>query len=224
MSEDTREQQGAASLEAKNVRVYLPPSWLTRRFVVLALIGLLTVGPLPSVVIITGADQFIRNKIDNWMSDPDLYNSLTLGPDEYARLPVHWRQALAEIAVRDEAEAAAVQELIKTLKPEDIMLVNRLAPYETNGFIIRDSEYSSQHPIPTLSLVDFARLEDLGILQTVQQGFDITYDLGSSPSHQSYIVGTTVALVMLGSQQGETSNHTVYGSWPKPDTPPPDSV
>ena len=195
MSKDNGEQ-GAASLEAKDVRVYLPPSWLTRRFVVFLLIGLLTVGPLPSVVIITGADQFIRNKIDDWMSDPDLYDAIILSPEEYARLPVHWRQALAEIAVRDEAEMAGVQELVASLQLEHMLLVDKIAPYETQGYIVRDGDYSSQHPFPNLTVIDFATLEDLGILQSVQRGHEITFDISGSPNHQKNVIGTSVALVL----------------------------
>lgn len=200
MSTDTSKQQELASLKTGDVRVYMPPAWLTRRFVVFSLIGMLTVGPLPFVLLITAADQFIRNKIDDWMSDPDLYKSVILRPEEYQRLPVHWRQALAEIAVRSEPDAAGVQELIKTLTSEHITLVDLVAPYAIRDFIVRDTKRPSQHPIPALSVVDFATLQDLGILQAVQRGHEITLDLSSSPNHQANWLGTTVALVMKGTQ------------------------
>ena len=209
MSKNNGEQQGAPSLEAKDVRVYLPPSWLTRRFVVFALIGLLTIGPLPSVVIITGADQFIRNKIDDWMSGPDLYDSIILTPEEYARLPVHWRQALAENSVRDEAEMAGVRELVASLQLQHMLLVDRVAPYEVQGYMVRDGDHASQHPIPTLTVVDFATLEDLGILQSVQRGHEITFDVGGSPNGQQNVLGTSVAMVMKSTQEESTINLAV---------------
>lgn len=201
MSKDNGEQQGAASLEAKDVRVYLPPSWLTRRFVVILLISLFTVAPLPSVAIITGADQFIRNKIDDWMSDPDLYDSIILGPEEYSQLPVHWRQTLAEVAVRQEPEISDVKNLIATLKFENMVLVDKVAPYKIEGFIVRDKSYDSRHPIPTVTVKDLDTLEHLGILQSVQVGHKFPIDLGESVNYRKDLFGSTVGMSLRGAQQ-----------------------
>lgn len=201
MSEDNREQQGGALLEAKDVRVYLPPSWLTRSFVYRILIFVFVLGPIPTVLLITGADQIIRNKIDEWMSAPDLYESLALRPEEYARLPVHWRQTLAEIAVRAEPEIAEVQGLIETLTFEHIQLVDKVAPHKVEGFIVRDDNNTTRHPMPTLSVTDFDTLEDLGILQSVHTGHEVTFDMGGSANFSKNLLGATVALVMRGTQE-----------------------
>ena len=201
MSGDTSEKQEAAFVEAKEIRVYLPPSWLTRGFVYRVLVCFLVLGPIPTVLLITGADQIIRNKIDDWMSGPDLYESLALEPHEYRHLPVRWRQALAEIAVRDEPGAATIQELINKLNPAHIKLVNQIAPFEAGGFLVRDDGEISRHPIPRLSLVDFATLEDLGILHAIQQGLAMTISLDSSSNYQSHLLGTSVALVMRAAQK-----------------------
>ncbi len=198
MSAKITEQQEITSLQARDVRVYLPPSWLTRRFAIVSLIGLFTVGPLPVVLLVTAGDQYVRNRIDDWMSDPDIYNYVTLRQDEYERLPVHWRQVIAELAARSDPETAAVRELIRTLTTEHIELVDRIAPYMIQDFIIRDSTHQSQHPIPALSVADFAMLEDLGILQSVQQGHEITPTFDPSQSRQVNWFGTTLALAMTG--------------------------
>lgn len=201
MSDDTGEKQEAAFVQAKDIRIYLPPSWLTRGFVYRVLICFFVLGLIPTVLLITGGDQFIRNTIDDWMSGPDLYESLALEPHEYRHLPVRWRQALAEIAVKEEPGGAAIQELINKLKPAHIMLVDQIAPFEAGGFIVRDVSEISQHPIPRLSLVDFATLEELGILHGVQQGLTMTIRLDSSSSYQSHLLGASVALVMRAAQK-----------------------
>lgn len=184
-------------LQAGEVRVYAPPAWLTRRLAIWALIGVVFVGPVPFTFVATTADQWLRNMIDDMMSGPDLYRSLSLQPEEYASLPLHWRQALAEVAVRDESgELAEVQKLIGTLVPDQIALIDRIAPYVIDGFLVRDEDHPSGHRIPSLALVDYTKLQDLGILQQrslvyVREPTQLRFALS----------GTTVALVVEQSDQ-----------------------
>jgi len=187
-------------LRAGKVRVFAPPTWLTRKFVILTLIGVFTVGPIPATFVITVADQWLRNIVDDRMSDPDIFNSMSLDREEYALLPLHWRQALAELSTRAAtAELADVRELIRTLTPEQITLIDRIAPYAIDGFLVRDRGKPSNHPIPGLSLVHFATLEDLGIIQDVQRGYS-TSDL---PHDRPFVFrGTTAALQVQTSDQG----------------------
>ena len=44
------------------------------------------VGP----VISTFFDQAIRNIVDEWMSEADLFDSISLSPDDYAELPLYY--------------------------------------------------------------------------------------------------------------------------------------
>lgn len=192
MSTATDNQPELLHLQSGEIRVYAPPAWLTRKFVILALIGIFSLGPVPIAFIATATDQWLRNTIDGWMSDPDLYESLSLEPDEYLALPLHWRQALAEVSVRPPtAELADVRELVTTLTPEQITLIDKIAPYVIDGVLVRDAGKPSKHPMPGLSLVDFATLEDLQILQEILQG----YRMPNLPLNRPFtLVGTTAAL------------------------------
>ena len=193
MSTDPTDKQRAMFRRpAGEVHVYAPPAWLTRSFVTWALIAIFTVGPVPVTFAFTAIDQWLRNKIDESMSDPDIYKSLSLKPDEYLSLPLRWRQALAEISVRPAtADLAEVRELMKTLTPEQITLIDQIAPYVIDGLLIRDKDKPSHHPIPGLSLVDFETLEDLRILQNVRQG----YRTPNQPLNIPFVLsGTTAAL------------------------------
>ena len=196
MPTEETEAQALTSMQASDIRVYLPPTWLTRRFVLLTLFCMFTVGPIPVVLLITAGDQFVRNKINQWMSGPDLYNHITLQKDEYEHLPVRWRQVFAELVVRFESKTAGLRELIKTLHRQHIELVDRIAPYVVQDFIVRDNNQPSKHPLSKLSVVDFATLEDLGILQSVQRGHEITVDFARSSTQQANWSGSTVVLSM----------------------------
>lgn len=197
-SED--EQQELLRLQGGEVRVYAPPAWLTRRLALWVLVGVVVVGPVPFTLVATMADQWLRNMIDELMSDPDLYRSLSLQPEEYASLPLHWRQALAEVAVREESgELAEVQKLIGTLATDQIALIDRIAPYVVDGFLVRDEADPSGHRIPSLALIDYTKLQDLGILQ--QRSLVSTWD---STQRRFALRGTTVALVV--EQSGQDSD------------------
>ena len=192
--EKTREQQELAPLLPKEMRLILPPSWLTRRFFVFLLISMFTIGPLPIFLMATAGDQFIRNWIDTVTSDPEMYKHIALQKEEYEGLPLHWRQAFAELAVRTGPDAISVLDLIKTFDLNDIALVDRLAPYLVDDFIVRDTSHPSSHPIPELLLVDFSKLEDLGILQSVQRGNTFTVNLSQTPKRA--FIGKSIALTM----------------------------
>lgn len=199
MSADTTDnQRKLMSLQAGEVRVYAPPSWLTRRFIILALIGMFTVGPVPTAFMVTAVDQWLRNKVNDLMRGPDLYKSLSLEPKEFLRLPLHWRQALAELSVRPAtAKLAEIRELMKTLTSEQIKLISRIAPYVVEGLLVRDRDSPSKHPIPGLSIVDFAMLEDLRILQNIQRG----YKYNAPPNRPIVMRGRTAAIKIQGLDQ-----------------------
>ena len=151
----------------------------------------------PAISVISPfVDQAIRNKVDDWMSEADLFDSISISPDDYAELPPYWRQTLAEIALRPKEEAVDAQTIIKGLKLTDIGLVDLLAPYAiSNGIgILRDEKQLSEHPMPELSYRDFSHLEDLGILEDVNNG--ITFDLTKNwnPNSGFVLNGATVAL------------------------------
>ena len=163
---------------------------ITRGFVIKMVLIVAFVGP----VISTFFDQAIRNIVDEWMSEADLFDSISLSPDDYAELPLYWRQALAEIALRPKEEAVDVQNIIKDLKLADIKIIDLLAPYATSMGILRDDNQLSEHPMPELSYSHFSHLENLGILEDVNNGRtnDITKVL--NPDSNFPLLGTSVIL------------------------------
>ena len=165
---------------------------ITRRFVITMVFIVAFVGPAIFIVISPFADQAIRNKVDDWMSEADLFDSISISPDDYAELPLYWRRALAEIALRPKEEAVDAQNIIESLKLADIRLVGLLAPYATNIGILRDEKQLSEHPMPELSYSDFSHLEDLGILEDVNNG---VIRKNWNPNSNAVLNGTTVALM-----------------------------
>ena len=171
-TDDPDEKRELLRLQSGEIRVYTPPAWLTRRFVIAVLLSTFTLGPVPAALLVTAGDQWLRNIVDEAMSEPDMYSSLAIDAEEYLGLRLHWRQALAELSVRPEtAETAEIRELMRTLTPDQMALIDKIAPYVIDGFLVRDSRSPSYHPMPGLSLVDFATLEDLRILQGVRDAY-----------------------------------------------------
>ena len=164
--------------------------WLTKRFVISMVLIIGLAGPAIATLISPFFDQGIRNLVDHWMSDPDIFGAISITQDEYAQLPMYWRQALAEITLRPKEEAIDVQRLISSMTLEDIMLIDLLAPYATNIGILRDNKQLSEHPMPELSYKDFSHFEDIGILEDVSNGMTLKIPTNSKHS----LEGTTVLL------------------------------
>lgn len=168
--------------------------WLTKGFVLRMVLIVALVGPVTATLISPFFDQTIRNTVDDWMSEPDIFESISIAPEEYAQLPLHWRQALAEIALRPEEDALDVQKIIEGLRVEDISSISLLAPYMTNYGILRDHTMLSEHPMPELSYSDFSHLEDLGILEDVNNGMKFKLNEDWAPGTEAILFGTTVVL------------------------------
>lgn len=150
----------------ENLRI---PHWLTKRFVCYVAFAL-AAGPAAMGLLLTMGDQWLRNVVDDWMSGPEIYRSLSVGPDEYQELPLRWRQALAEIPNRDSSDAASLRELAKTLDTGDIDLLDRLAPYALNiggsiGIVRHRVVGVYPHLLPGLTSSEFGTLQALGIIE-----------------------------------------------------------
>ena len=167
---------------------------ITRSFIIKMVLIVALAGPTIATLVSPFVDQTIRNTVDDWMSSPDLFDSISIRPDEYAQLPQYWKQALAEIALRPKEEAVDTQRIIESLKVSDLKIVGLLAPYVTSVGILRDNSQLSEHPMPELSYNDFSHLQDLGILEDVNDG--MKFDLTDSLNRNSEISlpGTTVLL------------------------------
>lgn len=187
-----RKQHPASGSPEGGVPIEQEP--ITRGFVVKMVLIVAFGGPAIATLIAPFVDQAIRNKVNVWMSAPDLFTSISIAPAEFTELPPHWRQALADIALRSKDEAVDVQNVVGGLKMSDITLVNLLAPYATSFGILRDNDQLSEHPMPELSYSDFSHLQDLGILEDINNGRKINPDDEWNPDAESILTGTTVYL------------------------------
>ena len=173
--------------------------WITKGFVVRMVLIVSLAGPAVATLIAPFIDQGIRNIVDDLMSGPDLFSSLSVNPSEYANLPVYWRQALSEIALLPREEARDAQDIIEALTIRDIRLIDRIAPYTIGGIIggsvARASGKRSEHPMPELSYADFSHLQNLGILEDVNDGRRNDLAQVRDSQQPTYLLGTTVALL-----------------------------
>ena len=167
---------------------------ITKSFVIKMVLIVALGGPVIATLIAPFVDQIIRNKVDDWMSVPDLFDSISIAPEEYAQLPPYWRQALAEITLRPKEEAVDAQKIIEVLKLRDIKLIDLLAPYATSSGILREKGQLSEHPMPELSYSDFSHLQNLGILEDVNNGRRIELKDKWDPDSEIILPGTTVYL------------------------------
>ena len=60
---------------------------ITRSFIIKMVLIVALAGTAIATLISPFVDQTIRNTVDDWISIPDLFDSISIRPDEYARLP-----------------------------------------------------------------------------------------------------------------------------------------
>ena len=112
---------------------------LIRRLILLSpLILLLSLLPWSIAFTTAGvmADQFFRNLVDRWTDGPELFEHLAIDEGEYYGLPLHWRQALAEVAFRDDGEDEALKQFISRIDMRDIEVLEKVANYAVSGGLL----------------------------------------------------------------------------------------
>ena len=67
------------------------PSWFTSKLVWWLVLTLAVIPPVTGVVL-TIADQWIRNVVVERMSGPDIFDSVSITSEEYHALPFRWQQ------------------------------------------------------------------------------------------------------------------------------------
>ena len=155
-------------------------------------------GSLIAATVGSMGDQYFRNKMNHWMSGPDLFEHIALTQEEYRELPVAWRQTLAEIALRPNRDELDAKRVIENLTKQDLELIGRLGPFLVAEHLARDETLQSEHPIPELNYAEMRRLEELGIIDDVNWGME--YKLkndGDNPSTVR-VPGTTVLIEARG--------------------------
>lgn len=149
---------------------YIWPEWLTRQYVsrrIVAIIVSIVLGPVVGVLIATAGDQWVRNKIDALMSEPELHEFLKIEPEEYHSAPVRWRQIISEIANRRQNDSVELKETIQRLSQADMELVGRMARYVVNT---ADSSLIFTKLVAEISDNELRRLEGMGVISTLGGG------------------------------------------------------
>ena len=146
--------------------------YVTRLLRRVALLGsaILLLNLLPWTVLLTTvggmADQYFRNIVNQWMSGAELFQHLALNQDEYYSQPLHWRQALAEITLRQGDEEEALKQFISRLGTRDIRILESVAKYTLSGALLELRSSSKGDPIHELSAEDLVHLEAIGVIDS----------------------------------------------------------
>lgn len=113
------------------------------------------------------ADQYLRNLVNRWTSGPELFEHLAIDVDEYYSLPLHWRQALAEIAFREDDEDAALKQFISRLDMRDIEILELVAKYAVSGGLLDLRQSAADgNPAREIKTMDIIHLQAIGIIDS----------------------------------------------------------
>ena len=132
--------------------------------------ALLLLSLLPWSVLFTTAggmaDQYFRNMVDEWMTEGELFKYLAIDEDEYYSLPLHWRQALAEITFREDDEDEALRQFISRLDIDDIKALELVASRALTGALLASRDAGEGSPTREISYMDLIHLEAIGIIDS----------------------------------------------------------
>ena len=117
------------------------------------------------------ADQFFRNTVNQWMSGPDLFRRLAVEQEEYDGLPLHWRQALAEIVYRNGDEDEALRQLVSRLSIRDIETLDVVGQYVLGGALVHSRSGGDGATVWGPSNEDMAHLEERGLAMNARIPF-----------------------------------------------------
>lgn len=133
--------------------------------------AILLLNLLPWALVLTTvggmADQYFRNIVNQWMSGADLFQHLAIDKDEYYRQPLHWRQALAEITLREGDKDEALRQFISRLGVDEIRVLESVAKFALGSTLLASRSTSDGNPIHELSHPDLMHLEAIGIIDSV---------------------------------------------------------
>ena len=143
-------------------------------------------------------DQYFRNIVNQRMSGPDLFQHLAIKEDEYYNLPLHWKQALAEIVLREGDENEALRQFVSQLDTRQIKLLELVAQHEFNGslLVFRPSD---GEPVEELSYMDMMHLESIGVIDSA---LPLNHKKIRSATDTQFDGDTTDSLWLVGHQYG----------------------
>ena len=146
------------------------------------------------------ADQYFRNMVDEWMSQGELFKYLAIDEDEFSNLPLHWRQALAEIIFRENDADEALRQFVSRLDLDDIEVLELVAAYALTGALLELRDAGEGSPSRKISHMDLLHLQAIGIIDSTlplnhkeirasAEGVD-----GNQDSRQLWLLGQQYAL------------------------------
>lgn len=144
------------------------------------------------------ADQYFRNTVNQWMSGPDLFQHLAIKEEEYYSQPLHWRQALAEIALREGDEDEALRQFISRLDIRQIELLELVAKHALGGALL-GTRSAEGDPLEELSHMDLMHLEGIGVIDSV---LPLNHKQIRPVTDAALESGTTVGEWLVGHQYG----------------------
>ena len=72
-------------------------------------------------------DQTIRNYVDEWMSEREIFENIALTKEDYENLDTRWREVIAGAEISENKESKEIRELVINLSRTDIELIDTIA-------------------------------------------------------------------------------------------------
>ena len=117
------------------------------------------------------------NLVNMWISEPTwisrLERSLSLSTEEVMSLHPRWRQIVADIIVAPDKHTKEVVQLVGRMTARDLQLLEYLAGYAVNDWIVRDDSRQTRHSVPNITVGDFENMEHIGLLRNVEHGIRV---------------------------------------------------
>lgn len=176
--------------------------WLTAK-----LFGFVTSGVVWVIVlslIWAVADETARSAVRKFLGDSrttlllneDRRQFPVLETEAYHEFPAIWRQLLAEVQFNQAKYPARLVSTVRELSPNDIGVMDRIAPYILGNAIIHADDFEMGYDIPFVDDVDLERLKTIGITTDGKLGlYREIRGVDGEPGHLRF-AGTTLLLLI----------------------------
>ncbi len=105
--------------------------------------------------------------MDRWTTGPEFFKHLAIDWEECRGLPLHWRQALAEVAFREGDEDEALKQFIWRLDMRDIEVLEKVAKYAVGGGLLDLLPADAGgNPAREITTLDIIHLRAIGIIDS----------------------------------------------------------
>lgn len=120
-----------------------------------------------------------------------------VGSEAYQQLPTMWKQLLAEVQVNQANYPPRFVSIMRELTQSDITVLDHIAPYVVGNFIVKADDFEMGYDIPSVTDMDFDRLNTIGITtEGGQFGLNQVITPKDGRPAESLFGGTTLALLV----------------------------